>query len=647
MSDSAVESLGTSLRTEFDDNAKLRVVYEERWARDLRQYLGEYDPEIAEMLARDNRSKTYLRKTKTKVDSIKARLIDLLFPAKGERNWDIGPSTTPEVHPEVLRVALLMEQYRQGLNSLYPDQVRQLTLELASDAANQMGEEMEGQLGEGPGRDSYRSICERVVFQGVLYGAGVLKGPLVERRKREKFRYSSEAGWALGSDEGDYWPFREFVSIWDIYPDLTATDPSGLRFVWQTHLKSRKDLLELADWPNFRADVIRKYIDDNPDGDAELLRHETEVRNTGENRAAGTAPKLTGRYRLRERWGFLSGDQLAEAGIEVEDKSGAYPACVWLLGDRVVKAVLAPIEGVDIPYHFFFYSEDETGFFPEGVASIMRHPQAAFNAAVRMALDNAAICSGPQIAINMSALHESEDPDDIYPFKSWKFKGVEDLRTAFMAFNIDSNINDLITVAKLMADWSDEQTTPRFMSGEGATRGAAETASGLSMLMSAANIVLKGLVAQFDNNITRPFITNLYYWNMRFNPRDEIKGDFVIKAIGSSALIARELQAERVQRVIAITSEPRFSYRVKDEELLEEAFKLMDMNPSVLRSEEEAEQFRKNQMVEAAQAQAQAMVQAILSEAEKRGIPIQQALGGMLAEQMQQLGLPQQGGMAA
>lgn len=652
MSETAVQAIGSKLRSEFTDNAVLRRPYEQRWTKDLRQYLGVYEPEVLKRIKK-NRSKIYLRKTKTKVDALTARLVDLEFPAKGERNYDIEPSTTPEVHPDLLHEVVLMEEYRRAhkragelgrplrpneMPRLSEQELRDITLSLANDAAEKMGKEIEGQLAEGPGRASYRSICERIIFQGVLYGCGVLKGPLVERRKREKFMYSSESGWILGQEEGEYWPFREFVSIWDIFPDMTAMEPTGLRFVWQSHLKTLKDLKDLESWPGFSASAIRQHINDNPDGDAELEEYESTLRGMTLEEYKASAVGMPGRYRLLERWGYLTGKELADAGVEVADETGAYAANVWLLGERVVKAVLAPMEGIDIPYCFFMFGRDETGFFPEGVASIMRHPQSAFNTAVRMILDNAALCAGPQIAVNRQALHDGTDVHDIYANKVWEFKNVEDMRTAINFFEVPSNIQDMLLVAKLMADWSDELTTPRFMGGDNAVGGAAETASGLSMLMGAANIVIKGLVAQFDLSITRPHITWSYYWNMRFNPREDLKGDFIIKAIGSSALIARELQAEQMMNAIAMTENPRFHRYVKDRELLVEGLKLMDLNIPV-RTEEEAQKHEMETLAKQAQVQAMENVRALLGAAEKQGVPLPDAIVGLLNSEAQKLGL--------
>ncbi|MBI5520216.1 MAG: hypothetical protein HY916_09165 [Desulfovibrio sp.] len=641
MSDTPIQALGIALRAEFDANAALRRASEKRWLDDLRQYLGVYDAETLKLLKEQNRSIVYLRKTKAKVDAIHSRLGDLLFPAKGDRNWDIGPSTTPEVHPNLLMEAAHMEAARLK-RQLDKEELRSLTVSLAADSARQMGDEMEMQLAEAPGRRSYRANSKKLLFQGTLYGCGVLKGPLVERRKREKFAYSDQSGWALGSDEGAWWPYHEFVSIWDCYPDMIALNPDQLRFVWQNHLKTRKDLLALCQWPGFDAGAIRAYLKEKPDGDAQLKEHESEMRNVaGEKDERQVPSDLKGRYRLLERWGQLSGKQLIDAGVEGVEEDQDYAANVWLLGASVVKAVLAPIEGVDIPYSFFFYSEDETCFFPEGVASFLRHPEKAFNAAIRMMLDNAAICSGPQIAINQSALVTGTKTDEFRPFKVWNFKSVQDLSAAMKVFNVTSSIPDLVNVAKLMADWADEVTSPRFMAGDGPTKGAAETASGLSMLMGAAGVTFKGLVSNFDDGITRPFVTSLYYWNMRFNSREEIKGDFVVRATGTTALMAAEIQAQNAMKAIQLSQMPQYKHDFKNRELLEQVVKHLDLGAAALRTEEEAEQEREREARAQARLQAEANIEAIVAAAEKRGIPIQQALVGMLGEGVKQLGMAQ------
>lgn len=634
----SLKTLGASLKREFDDNAAKRRSVEQRWLSDLRMYKGRYDPETERKIG-ENRSRVFIRKVSSKVNGTLSRLMDLLFPAKGDRNWDIQPSSNPEVHPALFFEAVSMETLAAGKEP-NEKRIREIRKELAEDAAAQMGRLMEDQLAEAPGRPSYRNISESVIFQGCLYGTGCMKGPLVERRPKEKWAYDpASESWALTRIEGELHAHREFVSIWNVFPDLDAIEPHQLRFVWQSHLKTAKELQELMDWPSFDEEAIRRHMKDNPDGDAKPEPYETDIRMESDSDNVPTDFK--GRFRLYERWGYISGRELRDAGLEIVEEAAqdeVYSTNFWLLGDTIVKAVLSPIEGVDIPYYWWFYSKDETEFFPEGIASILNDPQRAFNAAVRMLLDNAAMSSGPIIGINSSVLRPGQDPTNIRPWQVWEFQNVEDLRQVFTVFDLPNNSAELMNIARLMSDWADDQTTPRFMAGDGGNvKGAGETASGLSMLMSAANVVLKTLVRSFDDGITRPFIKALYYWNMKFSERDEIKGDFVIKAIGSTALIAKEIQSERMLRAVQITDNPRFAGRVDDGKLLSDIFRVMELDDGAVRTEEEFNEWRSNEMRRQSMADAQATVQALVEEAQANGIELQSALMNAFQSQQQYL----------
>ena len=206
----------------------------------------------------------------------------------------------------------------------------------------------------------------------------------------------------------------------------------------------------------------------------------------------------------------------------------------------------------------------------------------------------------------MRALVEGTDPTDIYPWKVWAFKNSVDVRQAMAVWDLPSHTAELLSLGKMFSEFADELTTPRFMQGDNSgLRGAGKTARGLSMLMGAANIILKDLVKAFDDNITSPFIKALYHWNMQFNPKEEIKGDFDIIARGSSALIAKEIQAERMTQAVAVTDNPRFQGRVKDDELLQEIFKSMDLDTEILRDDKEYQDWQQQQMVMAASARPQ------------------------------------------
>lgn len=45
---------------------------------------------------------------------------------------------------------------------------------------------------------------------------------------------------------------------------------------------------------------------------------------------------------------------------------------------------------------------------------------------------------------------------------------------------------------------------------------------------------IKDQVKNFDDGITKPFISAMYHWNMKFNSDSDIKGDYAVQARGTS-----------------------------------------------------------------------------------------------------------------
>lgn len=193
---------------------------------------------------------------------------------------------------------------------------------------------------------------------------------------------------------------------------------------------------------------------------------------------------------------------------------------------------------------------------------------------------------------------------------------------------------------KFWQECADEISTPRFNAGDGRVSGAGETAFGLSMLMGASNILLKDRVKDFDEYVSAPFIRAMYRFNMQWNPREEIKGDYEIAATGSQSLIAKEVSAQQLPGIISLMANPLFACRIKEEELLQVALEQTDLPAErILRTEKEAQDYQQQQMVIQALAQAEANVQALTAELGRQGLApeqIQQQLMLVLAQSQQQ-----------
>lgn len=664
-------ALAVQLRAEYDEAERARGMVNLRWLEDLRQYRGMYAPEVLARIKKTKRAKVYYRMTTAKINTMTARLMDLLFPQR-TKNWAIEPTPDPmlpddvvmqDLQDEISAVAeqimgqtmqdlqaqntvpdmwaaqnLMTEAFQQAFQQVDTTSAR---VRIAKDRATAMERVIDDQLREcnanGQRRPSWQQNCRSVVKSACLYGMGVLKGPLVERVETKRFAPTKDENgntvWSEQVFSTDLRPYHEAVSVWDIFPDPGARLPAELRFVWQLHMMTDKDLLELSNFPGFNGQSIKKYIQENPDGDAQLSAWESQVRDLNEDNLGGGA-LLKNRYRVYERWGFLSGRELAAAGADIgeEQQSNVYSSNVWLLGDSIIKAMVNPLEGVDIPYFFYPYQGDDTSFWPEGIAYQLRAPQAGINAAVRAMQDNAGASSGPIYGINMACLAPGEDPLEMQANKIFLFdKHGINLSQAFQAVTVPSAIEHNLALTNFWQQGADEVSTPRFNQGDGNIAGAGKTASGLSMLMGASNILLKDHVKDFDDCIVAPFIRSMFRWNMQWNPREDIKGDFEVVASGSQSMIAKEVRAQQVPALISYMGIPAFAPYIRAEKLLEVALEQTDLPAErILRNEEEAKQYEEQQMREQAQAQAQAQTEALLEQLQRQGMTPEQIQQQML-----------------
>lgn len=552
----SAEPLAMFVRERFDDVNSRRVNIERRWLKDLRQYRGQYDQDVVERMD-PNRSKAFVRLTRTKVKTVDSRLTDFLFPANGDKNWGIRPTPLPEYDKKQYEQLVLMHFQETG-QMITPEELEQQAIRMARKQADKMAKVIADQLSE----VKYREVLREVLHSGNLYGTGVLKGPMVsitENRQYRKDKNKKDTKWIV-TQHDSLTPFVESVPIWDVYPDLSATKLDDCRFIVQRHKMDKHKLDQMARRSDFQGNKIRKYLKNNPDGDFSAKTHEVELQSMGDMSLLNSgAVDNSKKYELLEYWGFVDYEDLVRAGVEIPEKLQGHlelASCVWVLGNHVIKVSLAPMDGVKWPYFFYYYDKDETSIFGEGISCIMRDVQELVNSSFRAMLDNAAIAAGPQIEVNLDLLAEDEDPQDVRPFKVWMRHGdgIDSSYPAVRVTQLPSYTTEYLAMSEAFEKYGDEVTTiPRYMWGDSAG-GAGRTASGLSMMIGSVNITIKDQVKNFDDGITKPFITAMYHWNMQFNDDESIKGDYSIEAMGTTSLIAKEVFVNSLIQFANITS---------------------------------------------------------------------------------------------
>lgn len=541
----------------FKKSEAARYDIENNWLDSLRQYKGLYDFDTLSRM-NDLRSKAFIRLTRTKVRTVDSRLSDLLFPANGDKNWAIKPTPVPEFSEKKTEAILQMYLEETG-EEITGDQLAVLMHEEATKQANKMSKIIEDELAE----LKYREIMRDVIHSGNVYGTGILKGPLVSisenRQYYKKVKSGDKEQWIL-QDYDTLTPFVENVRVWDIYPDMESTSLNECRYIVQRRKMGKHSLIGLSKRSDFNGNAIANYLFNHPDGDYIKKTFEIELFNMGDVIDSGIAEdEKSKKYEVLEFWGYVDAEELENAGVTIPDKFRGQvevAANIWVLGDEVIKASLMPIEGVKWPYFFYYYDKDETSIFGEGIPSIMRDVQELVNSAFRALLDNAAISAGPQVEVNLDLLSEDEDPRDVYPFKVWMRTGTgaESASPAVRVLTLPAYTTEFERMIELFRNYGDEVTSiPRYMWGEGSANGAGRTASGLSMLLGSANITIKDQVKNFDDGITKPFITAMYYWNMQFNNDEDAKGDYAVVACGTSSLIAKEVRSQSLIQFAQMT----------------------------------------------------------------------------------------------
>jgi hypothetical protein len=375
----------------------------------------------------------------------------------------------------------------------------------------------------------------------------------------------------------------------NVWPDPGCGDNihTGKGIYEREQLTSRQ-VRELAKQPGFMKSQLRKVLEEGPKKSATFQELKDEdQRDTS-----------TDVYEMWTYWGEVDHDDLMATGLDVgeKDELRSISACVVMINNTVVKAFLNPLEGGDLPYDFFVWERVANSVWGYGVPYLMRAQQRVLNAAWRQMMDNAGVSSGPQIIVKAGAIQPADKQWQLSARKIWfATDDVDDVRKAFTAVEFNSHQAELAGIIKMAMELADQETgVPAITQGE---KGAApDTVGGMQMLMNSANVVLRRLVKQFDDMVTKPHIRRYYDYNMMYSEDEEIKGDFSIDARGSSALLIRDIQNQSFLNLLAAATNPVFGVYLDPQKLFEKALQAQHIDPKdVFKADDELERIKEQQ----------------------------------------------------
>lgn len=581
------QQVGQSLQRRAEERVALRQPVEQRWLEDLRQYHSQYDPELLEKIRDAKGSEVFVNITAPKTDGFSARMADMILPTDG-KNWAIKPTPVPQLMDAMSSEEPMLGADGQPMTTPEGAVVQQRDVargitEAVRQRCAAMEREMDDQLSDTTGFD-YNASQRQGIDQCAQLGTMVLKGPTVLGRTRKVWKkVSDETGIAHVMEiVEDKRPAVEWVDLWNFFPDMTSADPRSGEDIYQRHYKTKRDLRALAKQPGFDNEAIRKVLkeDRRPTTTATHLQQLRDI--AGEYQTTN----LLSLYEVWEYHGPMGMEELAACGVDFGDKEidplETLDAVIWFCEGAVLKAMLKDSDPSEaLGYHVTWVKKDETSPFGYGIPRLMRNSQNVANAAWRMVMDNAGLALAPQIIMAMGVV-PADGKWDLYAGKVWIAKeGVIDVRQAMLAFDMPIRLKELMLIFETALKLADEETSMSIiMQGQNGPA-VPETAEGMAMLFAAASVVQRRFVRLYDDRITKPIITGVYGWNMEFNPKEEIKGDYSVLALGSSALLEKERFSQNVLAALNLCASPIIEPRVDVHVIVEEAFKVLRLGHAV------------------------------------------------------------------
>lgn len=565
-----------------------RSEIEQEWLAALRAVKGEYSPE-QQAIIKENESLSdiYIKITATKVNTAYARLVDMLFQ-NADSFWDVVPQPIAEL-PKAVRQHLRMKATQELLrfpvspedrNGLINERFEELKQHVTNDAmesASRSALAMKKQIKEYLINADGLNHLKLATREMVTLGTGVLKVATLAIRTHEKWESEGEQ-FALKQKQSVE-PEIKSVSCFDTFPDPYSSDCAHPNDVFIRHVLTQHQMKELAETPGFDAQVIEEILYQAPEGNHEPLDYERELRHIND----ANEPMVTSRrYDVLEYWGPVNGEKLKQYGIEGVENNAEYQANIWTCNSRVIMARLNPLKPESIPYKFIPYEKVLHRFWGVGIAKMMDDSQDVINATGRALLDNAALTSGIMLQLDAAKLPDGvslEEAKKIHPNKVWVYDSTQSDGPMINAITLQSNQNELMGIFELFRRFVDEETSlPSYTHGE-QTQNLNKTASGMSMLMTAANVSMKSVVKNIDEYGIRPLIESLYHFAMRWSEIDAAKrGDLDILPMGSSALVAKELHSQRMLQAMQVADHPVYGPLTEPRYLLSEYYKSLDID---------------------------------------------------------------------
>ena len=598
-SDPMVGTVVALVKERYSKASTARETEETRWVKAYRNYRGLYGSDV--QFTSTEKSQVFVKVTKTKVLAAYGQIVEVLF---GNNRFPISidPTTLPEGVAESVNFESNPDM-KKAKAEFSPEDMKLLPGETTTDLSERLAglekklSPVMGELKEGPGGTSTeitihpamisakkmeKKIHDQLeesnankqlrvaAFECALFGTGVMKGPFAVDKEYPNW-----------SAEGEYQPIfktvpqTSSVSVWNFYPDPDAANMDESEYVVERHKMSRTQLRGLKKRPFFRKNSI----------DTAISMGESYVKEWWEQVMEDDSQEGNAeRFEVLEFWGNVDTEVLEGHDVDIPDDlkdMDQVSVNIWVCNGQVLRLVMNPFTPSIIPYYSVPYEVNPYSMFGVGLAENMDDTQTLMNGFMRMAVDNAALSGNMLIEVDETNLVPGQDLS-VYPGKVFRRQGGAPGQAIFGTKfpNVSNENMQMFDKARVLADES--TGFPSFAHGQTGVSGVGRTASGISMLMSAANGSIRNVIKNVDDYLLGPLAKAFFHFNMQFDYDPEIKGDLDVKARGTESLMANEVRSQRLMQFLQVVQNPVLAPFAKMDYIIREIAKSMDLDPDKL-----------------------------------------------------------------
>lgn len=583
-----------------------REPFEQIWLSGYRAFYSVYDPDVN---LRPGGSEFYYGLTRIKTLAAHQREADILFN-RATVPWTIQPTPVASVPMRGI-VNFILDQLPTetaelisytGPARLMETLPKEIFFEaqqaLAEKAAAKMSKQIEDIWIEDKDTPKFKSA----MLEKTICGTGILKAGTTQR---EISKWQASAEDFTYTPKSVFSPTIENRSIFDVFFDpgakLMINDGTieGCEYTYERHVYTGAQFHDLISKPMFDKDAIIRCLEagsnyTETESDKVLRSLRTDVNNT-----------IANRFEVWERTGSLTLGELDDAGIDTApfkddddeiDRFESVNMVVWFCNNEIIKAVIYPDRATKFPY-FVCPQEFAPGeLYGLGVPYKMRHSQQLANSGIRLFIDNKANASGPVLIYNENKGDAEEIKAGLRPWGDIGLdlapgERVRDFFSWEAIPDISGSLIPLIEMANAMAEEeSGVMSLGLGSQSKAMARMTGGAASGMSMVMSAADLTNKSAVRLIDDYWITPIIEFYYNWYMQFGEDESLKGDMNIQALGTVGLMKKEVQS---QRLVQLLTQAKIAPPVDPEvghSLWMDTLESMDLDVSRFKSYDELKQ---------------------------------------------------------